>query len=51
MDLEEQMIKVKRDFMMHNSKMDKFMELLDQLMMKEFILLEIKLMEIMKENK
>ena len=51
MDLEELLIKIKIDFMMHNSKMDKLMELIEQSKMMEVIGLEIKQMDSMKENK
>ena len=51
MDLAELLIKIKIDFMMHISKMDKLMEHIEQSKIMENILLEIKQMDLMKENK
>ena len=50
MDLAELFVKIKKNFMMDSSKMDKLMELIDTQMMMEYVLLEIELMDYQKEN-
>jgi len=45
MDLGELFVKIKIYFMMHSSKMDKYMKLIDTLMLMEYLDLDLKLMD------